>query len=62
MAGLGAQETRRRRRLWLPTDLSDEQILEKLLALNLDHAAEEAKSAKVKKTKAQRAKETDELI
>ena len=33
-----------------PADLSDEQILEKLLALNLERAAEEAKAAKVKKT------------
>ena len=32
-----------------PADLSDEQILEKLLALNLERAAEEAKAAKVRK-------------
>ncbi len=31
-----------------PADVSDEQILEKLLALNLERAAEEAKAAKVK--------------
>jgi hypothetical protein len=31
--------------------LSDEQILEKLLALNLERAAEEAKAAKVTKPK-----------
>jgi hypothetical protein len=31
-----------------PADLTDEQILEKLLALNLERAAEEAKAAKVK--------------
>jgi type II restriction/modification system DNA methylase subunit YeeA len=31
-----------------PADLSDEQILEKLLALNLERAAEEAQAAKVK--------------
>ena len=45
-----------------PADLSDEQILEKLLALNLERAAEEAKAAKVKRTKAQRTKEADELL
>ncbi|MEP6663345.1 MAG: hypothetical protein ABJC04_06730, partial [Verrucomicrobiota bacterium] len=45
-----------------PADLTDEQILEKLLALNLERAAEEAKAAKVKKPKAQRAKEAGELV
>ena len=45
-----------------PADLTDEQILEKLLALNLERAAEEAKAAKVKKNKAQRTKEADELL
>ena len=45
-----------------PADLTDEQILEKLLALNLARAAEEAKAAKVKKNKAQRTKEADELL
>jgi hypothetical protein len=45
-----------------PADLTDEQILEKLLALNLARAAEEAKSAKVKKTKEQRGKATDEMV
>ncbi len=34
-----------------PADLSDEQILEKLLALNLERAGEEEKSARVKKPK-----------
>ncbi|MGB7746927.1 MAG: DNA methyltransferase [Verrucomicrobiia bacterium] len=43
-------------------DLTDEQILEKLLALNLERAAEEAKAAQVKKPKAQRAKATDEMV
>ncbi|MGH7953103.1 MAG: type IIL restriction-modification enzyme MmeI [Limisphaerales bacterium] len=43
-------------------DLSDEQILEKLLALNLERAAEEAKAAKVKKPKAQREKQAEEMI
>jgi hypothetical protein len=43
-------------------DLSDEQILENLLALNLERAAEEAKSAKVKKPKTTREKNTDEMI
>ena len=45
-----------------PADLTDEAILEKLLALNLERAAEEAKAAKVKKPKAQRTKEADELL
>jgi hypothetical protein len=45
-----------------PADLTDEQILEKLLALNLERAAEEAKAAKVKTPKAQRAKASDEII
>ena len=45
-----------------PAYLTDEQILEKLLALNLARATEEAKAAKVKKNKAQRTKEADELL
>jgi hypothetical protein len=45
-----------------PADLTDEQILEKLLALNLARAAEEAKAAKVKKPKITREKNTDEMI
>jgi len=45
-----------------PADLTDEQILEKLLALNLERAAEEAKAAKVKKPKTSRDKRTDEML
>ncbi len=45
-----------------PADLTDEQILEKLLALNLERAAEEAKAAKVKKPKTTREKRADEMI
>jgi hypothetical protein len=45
-----------------PADLSDDQILEKLLALNLARAAEEAKSAKTGKPKTTRAKMADEMI
>jgi hypothetical protein len=45
-----------------PADLADEQILEKLLALNLERAAEEAKSAAAKQKPAQRAKSAHELI
>ena len=45
-----------------PADLTDEQILEKLLALNLERAAEEAKAAKVKQPKAQRVKSAQEFI
>ena len=43
-------------------DLTDEQILEKLLALNLERAAEEAKAANVKKPKTTREKHTDEML
>jgi len=47
---------------WL-ADLTDEQILEKLLALNLERAAEQAKSAKVKPPrKTQRSKHAEELL
>jgi hypothetical protein len=45
-----------------PADLTDEQILERLLALNLERAAEEADAAKVKKPKSSRSKHADELI
>ena len=45
-----------------PADLTDQQILEKLLALNLERAAEEAKAAKVKKPRASREKQHDEMI
>lgn len=45
-----------------PADLTDEQILERLLALNLERAAEEAKAAKAKHPKTQRAKQTEELF
>ncbi len=43
-------------------DLSDEQILEKLLALNLERAGEEANAAKVKQPKTSREKKADEMI
>ena len=45
-----------------PADLSDEQILERLLALNLERAAEEAQAAKSKKPKAQRTKHAEEML
>jgi type II restriction/modification system DNA methylase subunit YeeA len=45
-----------------PADLSDEQILERLLALNLEQAEAEAKAAKVEKPITSRAKHTDELL
>jgi type II restriction/modification system DNA methylase subunit YeeA len=45
-----------------PGDLSDEQILQRLLALNLERAAAEAKSATIKKTKAQRERNVDEIL
>jgi type II restriction/modification system DNA methylase subunit YeeA len=43
-------------------DLTDEQILEKLLALNLERAAEETATVKVSKPKTQRAKHVEEMI
>ena len=45
-----------------PADLTDEQILENLLTLNLERAAEEAKAEKVKKPKAQRGKQEGEFV
>jgi hypothetical protein len=56
-----------------PADLTDEQILEKLLALNLERAAEEIKpdaeelaerksANKMKSRKAQRGKKVDEMF
>jgi hypothetical protein len=45
-----------------PADLTGEQILERLLKLNLERAAEEAKTAQTKKPKTSRAKQADELI
>ncbi len=45
-----------------PADSTDEAILEKLLTLNLERAAEEAKAAKVNMPKAQRAKHAEEMI
>jgi len=45
-----------------PADLADEQILERLLALNLERAAEESKAEKVSKPKVQRMKQEDELV
>jgi hypothetical protein len=45
-----------------PADLTDEQILEKLLALNLERAAEEAQAASLKTPKTSRSKHADELI
>ena len=45
-----------------PVELSDEQILERLLALNLERAEEEEQGAKVKKVKLSRAKREDELL
>jgi type II restriction/modification system DNA methylase subunit YeeA len=46
-----------------PADLTDEQILEKLLALNLERAAEEEeKAAKAKKPKASREKTDEEML
>ncbi len=53
---------RRRAAYGFPADLTDEQILEKLLTLNLARAAEEVKAAKVKQPKTTRAKREDEMI
>jgi type II restriction/modification system DNA methylase subunit YeeA len=45
-----------------PADLTDEQILERLLELNLKRANEEAKTATTAKPKTSREKHSDELI
>jgi hypothetical protein len=45
-----------------PTDLTDEQILERLLALNIERATEEEKSKPVRKPKLSREKQTDEML
>ena len=45
-----------------PADLSDEQLLERLLALNLARAAAEVESAKAKKPRTTRDMRTDELV
>jgi hypothetical protein len=45
-----------------PADLTDEQILERLLALNLERASEEAHAAKSPKPKSQRDKSEQEMI
>jgi hypothetical protein len=45
-----------------PADLSDEHILERLLALNLERAAEEAKEASKCKRKTQREKHAGEMV
>jgi len=42
--------------------LTDEQILERLLALNLERAAEDAKTPSLRKYKSSRSKHADELI
>ncbi|MFN7139590.1 MAG: hypothetical protein ACK4UN_09635, partial [Limisphaerales bacterium] len=45
-----------------PADISDEQILEKLLALNLERAAQEAQETAVNQPTAQRGRRSDEMI
>jgi hypothetical protein len=45
-----------------PADLSDEQILERLLALNLERVAQEVRAASLKKPKSSRSRHADELI
>jgi len=45
-----------------PADLSDEQVLERLLALNLQRAAEEAREPASSKRQGQRGKVEDELV
>jgi hypothetical protein len=45
-----------------PVDLTDEQILERLLALNLERAAAEKRLAGAPKKRASRAKSQEELI
>ncbi|MGA2604396.1 MAG: DNA methyltransferase [Verrucomicrobiia bacterium] len=45
-----------------PADLSDDQILERLLKLNLERAAAELKASQTKKPKSSRAKRDDEML
>ena len=45
-----------------PPDLTDDQILERLVALNLERAAEDEKQSKAPKPKTQRPKHQDELV
>jgi hypothetical protein len=45
-----------------PSELSDDAILEKMLALNLERAADEANAARNKKPKASRDKNDDEML
>lgn len=45
-----------------PVDLTDEQILERLLALNLERAGAEKKSSAAPKKRASRARRADEMI
>ena len=45
-----------------PADLSDEQILERLLALNHERAAEEAKATSKARRKSQREKQAGEMV
>ena len=45
-----------------PADLTDDQILERLLKLNLERAAAETKEAQIKKPKTSRGKREDEMI
>jgi hypothetical protein len=45
-----------------PADLADEQILERLLALNFERAAAEAKASNTEEPKASRGKHADEML
>ena len=45
-----------------PADLTDEQILERLLKLNLERAAAETKAGQTTKPKSSRAKSDDEML
>ena len=45
-----------------PADLTDEQVLERLLALNQERDEAEAQAAKVRKPKTQRAKTSEEML
>jgi len=45
-----------------PADLTDEQMLERLLALNLERADEEAKAARQAQPKTSREKRADEML
>jgi hypothetical protein len=45
-----------------PSDLTDEQILDRLLALNLERASEDERASSASAKKPQRGRHTEELL